>query len=561
MKITKNILLPAGAGIIIRIILFITVLIPAPSVLAAVNIEISGVEGSLRDELRSSITLARQTEQEFLTPARIRSLYRRSVMEIENTLKSYGYYDAVIHENLEQEGDNWVASFRIETGEPVRIREVNLEISGEGTTDARLQEAVNTFPLKPEQQLNHESYESGKRRIETLARERGYFDAEFTQHTIYIDRADRYADIRLVFGSGPRYRFGEIIIPETVVDRIVIDRLIPFSEGDPYDANQLITLGQRLRASNYFNEVTVNPELTDISDNKVPVTVSVTPKPKNSIRMGLGFSTDTGPRLLGAWESRYFNRQGHRLGSDLKLSQKTNTLSGSYTIPDFRQRARELRLLSSLSREDLESHTSNIFTFGLQQQQQRWGWNERLSLSYQYENFEVADVSNNSNLLIPGLAYWKTISDDPIYTNNGLRMNVSARGSVKGALSNLTFLQTVIGAKYIVSIGNNGRLITRGEFGATYIPEFDELPASIRFYAGGDNSIRGFDYQTLGPKNENGDIIGGKYLAVGSVEYEHRFLEKWSAAVFSDFGNAYDDFSEDFVQSAGVGIRWRTPVG
>jgi len=526
-----------------------------------ISINISGVNESLRQELVSTVTLGRQTGQEHLSAARIRSLYSRSITEINNTLKSYGYYHAVIHDELKQINEDWIAEFIIETGAPVLVTDVKVEITGDGASDQVFNEVIRNFPLMINQNLNHGLYESGKRRIQTVARERGYFDAEFLTQVIYVNEAENIAEINLVFDSGKRYMFGDVTITETVVNRDVLNRMVPFQKGDPYDANLLITLGQKLRNSNYFNEVIVNPELSFVTDYMIPISVSLTPQPKNNIRVGLGYSTDTGPRLLGAWDSRYFNEHGHRLGSDLKVSQTINTLSGSYIMPDFRQRGPELRLLSSLSRENLQTHTSNIFTFGAQQQQPRWGWNERISLTYQYENFEIADVSSTGNLLIPGLAYWKTVADDPINTNRGFRLNLNTRGAVKGALSNQTFFQAAVGAKYIVSIGQDSRLITRGEFGATYVPDFDNLPASIRFFAGGDNSIRGFNYQTLGPRNEDGHVIGGKYLTVGSIEYEYRLYGNWSAAVFTDFGNAYDNFSDDFVQGAGAGIRWRTPVG
>jgi translocation and assembly module TamA len=547
-----------------RYILFLAIFLIANQTFAShvsITINITGVNTSLRQELETSISLGRQVSQEHFSPARIRSLHSRSITEIHNTLKSYGYYHSVIQDELRQDGENWIAEYKIERGEAVMITGLKIEIVGKGATDDDLNAAVNSFPLRQNQQLNHALYETGKRRIQTLARDRGYFDAEYSSHTIHINESEKTAEIELIFDSGERYLFGDITITDTVVDFNILNRMIPFKKGDPYNSNLLITLGQRLRTSNYFNEVLVNPELDAITGNMVPITVTLTPQAKNNIRIGAGYSTDSGFRLLGAWESRYFNTHGHRVLSDLKISQTTSTVSGSYIMPDFRQRGPELRLLSSLSRENVQTHTSNIFTFGAQQQQIRWGWNERLSLTYQYENFEIADVSNSGNLLIPGIAYLRTVTDDPVYTTDGFRLNLSTRGSLKGALSNLTFAQAMVGAKYVISFRENNRLITRGEFGATYVSEFDNLPASIRFFAGGDNSIRGFDYQTLGPKNDDGQVIGGKYLTVGSIEYEYRFYQQWSAAVFTDFGNAYDNFSDDYMQSAGIGIRWRTPVG
>jgi translocation and assembly module TamA len=275
----------------------------------------------------------------------------------------------------------------------------------------------------------------------------------------------------------------------------------------------------------------------------------------------LGYGTDSGPRLLAAWDSRYLNEQGHRLETDLQFSPITSVLSGVYIMPHARITAAELGLSSSLAREDTDTHTSNTFKFGTLLLRKRGSWNESVGLTYQFESFDVAGVEDTSNLLMPGITYWKNVSETPIYTDNGYRLSLNLRGAVSGVLSNQSFLQALVSGKYIHSIGDAGRLIGRGELGATYVPEFEVLPASIRFFAGGDNSIRGFDLQSLGPKNAEGNVIGGRYLTVGSIEYEHRLFDKWSLAAFTDFGNAFDDYSNDFVYSTGAGIRWRTPVG
>ncbi|HAI23845.1 MAG TPA: outer membrane protein assembly factor, partial [Alcanivorax sp.] len=89
-----------------------------------------------------------------------------------------------------------------------------------------------------------------------------------------------------------------------------------------------------------------------------------------------------------------------------------------------------------------------------------------------------------------------------------------------------------------------------------------ELPASIRFFAGGDASVRGFAYESLGPLDNDGEVIGGRHLLVGSLEYDHPISEQWSLAVFTDAGNAFNNFDDyEIRHSAGFGVRWRSPLG
>ncbi|MDC4226629.1 MAG: BamA/TamA family outer membrane protein [Candidatus Manganitrophus sp.] len=110
---------------------------------------------------------------------------------------------------------------------------------------------------------------------------------------------------------------------------------------------------------------------------------------------------------------------------------------------------------------------------------------------------------------------------------------------------------------------SSGRLLLRGEFGWTSVSNFDDLPVSLRFFAGGDRSVRGYGYNTLGPENESGEVIGGRYLATGSVEYDYRIAEQWGVALFYDIGNAANEIDWDLnpQDRVGIGGRWYSPVG
>jgi translocation and assembly module TamA len=113
---------------------------------------------------------------------------------------------------------------------------------------------------------------------------------------------------------------------------------------------------------------------------------------------------------------------------------------------------------------------------------------------------------------------------------------------------------------YLFGIGKNDRLIARAELGAMAVDDFDQLPPDLRFFAGGDRSVRGFDYQAIGEVNESGGVVGGQYLVTSSLEYEHYFEPKWGAAAFVDAGDAFtNDFNANVA--VGIGARWRSPVG
>ena len=192
------------------------------------------------------------------------------------------------------------------------------------------------------------------------------------------------------------------------------------------------------------------------------------------------------------------------------------------------------------------------------------GWRRTAGIDYQFEDYEINETgSEQVNELVPNISWSKTVSDDPIYTTNGYRLKYVLLGAVEGVTSNATYLSGGISAKYIRGFADKYRFITRTDLGATFANSVDDLPASRRFYAGGDSSIRGWGFDALGPNDPVTDqTVGGRYLAVGSLELEREITGPWSAAVFTDFGNAFDpDYEQQFEQSVGVGLRWRSPIG
>jgi translocation and assembly module TamA len=528
---------------------------------ASVVVTLSGLDDSFIKEIREGLALERQKDSARLTPALVSILFQRSQDEIRAALKSRGWYKAEIDAGLQQDGEHWRADFRITPGPRTRIDEVSIRIAGDGGQDRRIRAAVAAYPLKPGEPLDHGAHESGKRAIANAALERGYFDGAWAVQRIGIDPERDRAAVTLVFDSGPRYRFGAIHLPETVLEPVILERMLPFRSGDPYDTEKVLALQQRLRNSGYFRDVDVTPLFDAVADEQVPVRVALTPGPKNAFRVGLGYGTDSGPRLAGGWESRYFNRRGHRIESTLRIAPVISSLTASYLIPFFRGQPVELGLTGTAAREDTETSISNSLQLGLQRLTQRWGWNETISFSYRFEDFEVAGTSASSHLLIPAVGWWKSASDDPIYTREGFRLSLDLRGAAEGFVSNVSFAQVLLRGKYIRGLGERGRFITRAELGATAVDNIDRLPASLRFFAGGDNSIRGFEYQALGPRNAQGEITGGRYLAVASIEYEHRIRPKWSVAAFSDAGNAFNSTRNRLVYSVGGGARWHSPVG
>lgn len=527
-----------------------------------IEVRFKGVDGAVKDNVAATVTLYRQ-RQEAATESRVRFLHRRAPDEIRQAMRVFGYYAPEVSAELEETEDGWLAVYHIEPGEPVTIEEIDITITGAGADSRDFRKLREDNPFVIGQRLEHQTYSDYKNRLSRRARELGYFEAGFLTHTLRVNPDKRRAAIILEFDTGPRYRYGAISFNETPFSDEFLRNYIPFKEGEPYSSRGPLKLREALLNSDMFSTVEVRPDETAGDELEVPVEVRLEPRKPHRYSAGVGFATDTGPRLSLGWNARYLNERGHQFSSELQVSPVTSNLTGTYLMPYFRNRPADIGLRTALKNEDTDTSNSRSGQATLFQNRTRWGWNETLSTSYLVEDFKIAGESerNTSKLLIPGVSWWKSWSDDPVYARRGGRLSLDIKGAAEPLLSDTSFFQARIAGKYVRALGFRNRLLARLELGATGITDFDNLPASLRFYAGGDNSVRGYDYQSLGPEDDNGNVIGGRYLIVGSIEYEQFVYKNYGVAAFVDFGNAVNDLSDPLEVGTGVGVRWLSPVG
>lgn len=527
-----------------------------------IDIEITGLDKALIETLLSGLSINRQKQSPRLTSRSVNRLHTQAIDELKHMLTVYGYYSSEITTELtEIDEDHWQARYQIEPGQPVTIREVNIAIEGNAKTDPVFIKLLNTLPLKIDQRFEHHSYENAKKSFLRVAAERGYFDGAFSCSKVTVDIKANAADICLVYDAKQRYRFGDITLPDTVVNDRLLGAISPIEAGEPFNSTKLLTLRNNLQNSGYFASVSTQVMTSARENQEVSIEVSLNENLKHRYSAGIGYGTDTGARMSLGWQNRYVNNRGHILSVESRLSQIANQIGADYQMPFWSENINTVGFNTEFKQEDIETSESRSVAVGSYYNRKRWGWEETGSIKFLNESFDVSDDSASTTLLIPGIAYARTWADDTLYTRHGGRLSMELSGAAEGLLSDISFSQIILRGKYIQSIGPSSRVITRATVGATEVSEFSKLPSSLRFFAGGDNSIRGFDYQSLGPTNKIDEVIGGRFLAVGSVEYEHMFVRNWGGAIFTDFGNAFNSWSNPIEYSVGVGVRWRSPVG
>jgi translocation and assembly module TamA len=529
--------------------------------LSYAQVTISGVESQMRDNILAYLRL--DDEPCDAPQWRLRRLFAGSEKEIREALEVVGYYNVEIEKRFETGDTCWQATFVIDQGRPVILREVSILIDTGSDTGSELESLVQQCDLRPGDVLQHARYDDCRRRITRKAERRGYFAAAFTERRIDVYPDQYMADITLHFNAGRRYVFGAVTFDQDVMDPDLIQRFVTITAGEPYDAEQVRRMQRDIIGSAYFDQVLFsrNPRGEPYFD--VPIHIELTPGKKYQYSAGIGFATDVGARLRFGILNRRINLQGHQIEFETNLSQVVSDAGITYRIPLDKPKD-WFTIDTGFKYEDNDSFKSKLFSAGVQRLYQLDnGWIRALFLNLRLEDYETGTFDDDdSELLTPGISYTFIEEDFPPRPLSGHRSTAQLIGAHEGVISDTSFLQVYGNTKWVFGLWSRARLLTRAEAGFTAIDDLDSLPASVRFFAGGDTSVRGYAYKSLGPADPLGNVVGGQNLLVGSVEIDQPIADDWSLAAFVDSGNAYNRLSEfDPATGVGLGVRWFSPLG
>jgi len=533
---------------------------PALALAVTVKVSVTGLDDELKENVLARLELYQHRESPRLTVYEVRRLHRKAGDDIRSALAPFGFYSPEITADLQEEGESFTASYAVTPGEPVLVNDVKLSITGPGSE--QLLGGLQQFPLGVGDVLDQAKYEKAKKQLVRAALRLGYMRAEFIVREIRINRQERIADISLTLDTGPQYVFGETTFHDDSVNQELLARYLPYTAGEPYKPVKLIDLQRSLYRSDYFSRVVVDGKVDRAEDYVVPVEVRLTePEHLNRYSIGLGYATDTGVRGRFEWRNRLLNRKGHRLRFGAQASELDNNVGLNYEVP-WRNPTTD-RMLYNISYHDQvwDDTDTRLFTLGMQLEHRGEVIRHSGSFEIRDERYSVGATSGDSLLFMPSYTGTLVWADDLFDTRYGLELSLSVSGASEALGSDASFLKGVVGGKFIYPFIPGWRLITRGSLGATVVDTIDDLPPSLRFYAGGDNSIRGYGYKEIGTKDSSGTVVGGRYLVVGSIELEKELTPTWGVAAFWDVGTATDDLSLRFEQGVGLGLRYRLPFG
>ena len=522
------------------------------------DIEIAGLANA--DQLKNAqifLTLMKSKGETVKQPDYIHYLIESGKEEIARSQQPFGFYNTAVSVDTQQSGNALKVRYEVSLNEPVVIDGISVTVDGAARDDPEFAKLLQENPFKKGDVLSHKTYETYKARFLSLAAARGYFDGKFSQSAVKVNPNTNRAAVTLAYQSGQRYTFGDVSFSQTPLDEDLLKRFVKFKPGDPYQASEVATLQQDLQGSGYFKQALVGGEPQ--AGGNVPVEAQLTMNKNRRYALGAGYSTDTGIRGKAEFDWRWVNRHGHSFASDLYLSKHDSHLDNMYRIPAANPTTDYYFFRFGGSRKNDNYKTTRYFLGGGYNYRDG-DWEHRYAVDVYQEDFAIGADSGKVLLAVPRGQWTYSSTNERLNPESGFQGRVEVLGAAQGLLSDVSFVQTNAAARHIFSFDSKNRVVSRLNVGGTWTDDFHKLPPSLRYFAGGDRSIRGYAYESIGGRDEAGNNIGGRYQAVGSVEYEYYFKDDWAAAAFIDAGDAFVK-KFDMKIGAGVGVHWRSPVG
>lgn len=567
--------MPLAPAALLRLLALALLLMSVAGTAAAMELRTVKVEGlkdeEMRDNVEDALSLNRLNpkRRRNVSDSRLAYLLRRAPREVRGALEPFGYYDPQVETRFIRDGEALDVTVTVVLGEPVRVHKLALVLTGEGEADSVLMRRLERFRPREGEVFHHGIYEDSKLAISRSLSDRGYFDAELLRHRVEVTRAQRRADIDLAWTSGARYALGEATFQGHQFRPGLLEKLAPWTPGDPFNQAKLRTLQTSLVNLDYFSTIDIRPEPDVAQDFQVPVTVSLVPARRTVYSAGLRYGTDTGLGINAGLDRRWVNDRGHKTRTLVSLAERRNDATVQYKIPAFAWLDGWYSISASVQEESVEFIDSELFEVVGSRSGKLGRWTLIAAMNFRRERFEDFSTGTElgySTLVFPSLLAQWSDADGELYPRSAKALRAEISGGSDALGSDINFVQLRSEARWVLPAGDSDRVLLRAEAGTTSSNDFSQFPPSLRFYAGGDRSVRGYGYKEIGrfalDASGRRYVFGGKHLLVASAEYERMFTSEWGGAVFVDAGDAFDAFNQVSWQvGVGVGVRWRSPVG
>lgn len=463
----------------------------------------------------------------------------------------------------------------VDPGPRTTVGKVDIEfagdLAGEGDDREKRREALRqSWTLKPGAPFVSADWDSAKTAIQERLDNRDYAAGKVSESEARVDAQANRADLRVVLDSGPRFTFGDVYIdglhhyPEAV-----IRRLVDLKHDERYSRGRLNELQHTIQTGPWFSSVVIDIDRDPAHPQRAPVRMTVVERPRKEVGLAVGYGTDDGARVETAYRDRDLFDRGFDLQSSIRAAQEDQLGYADVYLPPGRfgeWHGKPVTFTDSFGvlaeHSTVQKNVRSRFAAAGYRHFELERTEYRVGLSYQIERQypEGAEPRVTRALAPVVFATWRHVDNlyDP---HRGAVVNLQFAAGAKNLASGEDFVKTYGSTQFWFPLGKMDQLLLRGELGRTFAQSRLGLPQDFLFVAGGSRSNRGYAYQSLGVQ-EGDAVVGGRYLATGSLEYVHWLNDKWGAAVFTDVGDAKDNWKDLHANpSYGVGARFKTPAG
>ncbi|WP_265919468.1 autotransporter assembly complex protein TamA [Cupriavidus nantongensis] len=538
---------------------------------AAYKVEVEAPK-PIREMLEEHLDLARYKDRTDLSQDQFDYMVETVGEQVRAFTSTEGYFDPTTTTRVEGEGDQRVVHVMVDPGARTLIRNVDLQVTGPASAQSpeQVAEMKAKWGLPAGEPFRQDDWDKAKEDALVTLQSHTYYGARLAASQARVEPDELRADLSAHYVSGPAYRLGPLKVTGTrrYPEQIIVN-VNPLNEGEPYRVERLLELQRAIQNQPYFSNVQVDleppPDAEQAPDGVVtaPVSVRVREYPVHRLNSGVGFTTDTGAQVEGRYSYYNLFNRAWTFDSQARIEQKRSYLFAEAAMPPSRGAYRN-SVYSSYERTiDIENTDTTSLRAGLKRARSREKYDVAMSLDFYYDKLlPIGQASQISKALVPAFAWTRRDVDNPVFPRRGNVINTQIGVAAKNLLSDATFLRLYGRIRQYVPVGRRDLVVARLELGADLSGDSaSQIPATLRFRAGGTDSIRGYSYQSIGTPS-GASVLPAKYLATGSLEYQYWFKPDWGMAVFWDAGTAANDLrGVTIYNGVGVGVRWRTPVG
>ncbi|MBN3848757.1 outer membrane protein assembly factor [Paraburkholderia sp. Ac-20342] len=520
---------------------------------------------ALRRLLEQHLDIARFAKRPDISEDQFSFLITATPQQVRDLAATQGYFSPVVSTDVRTVDDVRHVTVRVEAGPQTLVSSVDLSFRGAVVTEDTAQENATrfAFSLHEGQPFSQSDWDDAKNASLRELQSRRYLAAKIYHSEALVDPRTHTAKLSVTYDSGPTFTMGAIDVQGTrrYPERIV-HNVNPISPGQVYDTRSVAELQRQLQNTPYFASVAIDLDNDPAKPLNTPVHVKVSEFPYHSFRGGVGYSTDNGPLVQGAYT--YLNTFGKAWPFTVEgRADQTQQYGQIQLSMPPGPRAWTNSVLASYTTTDVSDTRIYSIRGGVQRSRTSQFLDYSYSLLFYDDRLDQnAAPPTTAHALVPAWSWTRRNTDDPLFPRSGNLIHAEAGFAVKGLLADQTFIRGYARGQQYLPIGHDDIVLIRAELGGVFTSGSSSgIPASLLFRAGGSNSVRGYGFQSIG-NDVAGSILPTKYLVTGAAEYQHWFSHDWGAAAFFDIGTATDTWGEKvFYPGVGVGARWRSPVG